>query len=537
MTRYLIITILTVFFGMPAVYAQVANVEQTRTDFEKLAAVMPYLCLSSVLYDRPDHYSFQAADPKKTEEHFQILAKVTDGTYSMAALIGLLTHDDAKVRTLAAVALFDREDPSVLPSLVKLCDDESATFDGHPELSPTWLRVTGIGPPAKKQTVRDIAKMMVSFYMEHSGFHYGIAHKTQLGFTEYWNARSNRNHCAAWFAVQLARASQGISQTQKDCVHRIRLLREQIDKLSPDESSWVFLWLNGEAGSDALVTEKELIQVCRTLGPDKLLLMLQKKIPSDDPDLQSRTNNNWPYQRMQLFVLSHAEQLLRRGDGNTLLACERWERDFQKYGITDPTISPWWAVAAARLEPANASQILHEAMKRFQDEFDSYKRATLSVAMWELRGKAEMKFIVDWLFVEQPQRGSFPNCRGQFIEAMRGQINGREVIAEIIKDNRLNDLDWQSLERLVRAVNAWAKTPIVPEAEIRKVWHPLGQGHYHWEKDKATRDYPKETEELQVHLSDWRMKLRMSIQELLDGNAGRGNVDQKTPTDAEKPRR
>ncbi len=509
-------------FATFAVCAETHDMKQTRSDFEKFAAELPYLYVGSVLYDRPNHH-FQVADSKIREKHFRILfGKVTDGTYPRDALLGLLTHSNPKVRTLAAVALFDREDPSVLPSLANLCDDKSATFDGYPELSANFLKFSGIVPSSteKKQTVGDVAKKMVAFYMERSGIYYGLNHKIQPCFSEYWQVRKNRSHCAGWFLVQLARASQCASPTQKDCIDRIRTLRGRIDKLPLDERTWILLWLNGENGSDALVTEDELVKMCKSLGPDKLLLMLYNKIPSDDPDLQPRTNNNWPYKRMAIFVLCHAEQLFRRSDSDALLACERWQSDYEKHKNIRPVITPWWAVAGAGLKPVNASRILHAAMNRFQGKFNSDERATLCIAMWRLCGKSEMEFILNWFYkgILSQERGSFSNSRGLFIETIGKEPDGREIISQLIRDKRLVDIDWQSLERLVRVVSVWTGTPIVTEEEIRKVWHPLGQGHYHWEKDKAKKDYPKETEELEAHLSEWRKRLRMSIPKLLDSD-------------------
>jgi len=500
--------------GTLAAWGKTLDKEQTEAAFERLAAELPYLSLSSIIYDRRDHH-FRAAEPNHTEKHFQVIDKVTDGTHAKESLLGLSSHADPKVRTLAAVALFDLEDPAVLPTFVRLTYDDSPTFDGHPEISQSWLAISGIAPPHRQQTVGDIARSMVSFYMQPAGFHYGIEHKTQPGFREYWAARKDRSHCASWFFVQLARASHGTSPTQKECIDRIHRVREHIDKLAADERAWVLLWLNGESGSDALITEEQLIHVAKSLGPDKLLLMLRKKIPSDDPDLQPRSNNNWPYKRMQLFVLRHANLLLRSSDSVSLLECETWERDYQKHGISDPTITSWWAAAAARLEPANASAILHAAIKRFQGEFDSEEQATLCFALWQLRGEIEIKFIKDWFFEYSPQRGSFPNCRGQFIEAIAQEPNGKQTLAEIIQDKRLDKLDWQSLRRLVRAVNSWTTKPIVTEEELRSVWHPLGEGHYHWEKDKARELYPKETKELEENLSLWRKRLRDGVADLL----------------------
>ena len=169
-------------------------------------------------------------------------------------------------RTLAAVALFDLEDPTVLPALAGLCDDGAATFDGHGELSASWLLTTGVGPPPLKQTVADVARKMVGFYMERSGFYYGVKHSPQPGFAAYWEARKNRLHCAGWFEVQLARASRGTSPTQNECLERIRTVRKRIDELPAAERVWVLLWLWGEAGSHALATDQELVQACQRAG-------------------------------------------------------------------------------------------------------------------------------------------------------------------------------------------------------------------------------------------------------------------------------
>lgn len=501
-------------FGTNSVGAESPDMKQTRVDFERLAAQLPYLSLNSVLYDRPDHL-FQVAHNKR-EEHFRILRKARDGTYPKEALLDLLAHGDPKVRTLAAVALFDREDPSVLPALVELCADGAASFDGYDELSvPSWIHQTGIGLSPLRQTVGDIAKRMVGFYMVQSGYYYGVAYGTQTGFAQYWDDRKNRSHCAGWFAVQLARASQSTSPTRKNCIDRIRAVRKRIDELPADERTWVLLWLKGESGSDALVSDEELIQMCKGLGPDKLLLMLQHSIPSGDPDLQPRNKNNWPYKRMVTFVLRHAEGLLRKSDGDALLACERWQRDYREHGISDPTITAWWAVAAARLQPEKASPILHAALKRFQGEYDADERSSLCVALWQLAGRAEGKFLVDWLYDEEPERGAFPNCRSAFIESAGKDRNGREIVGWIIQDRRLDSIDWQSLVRLVRVVNGWVKTPIISEQEIQNTRHPVGKGHFYWSLTEAEEKYPKETEELRGRLAEWSKRLRASVPEWL----------------------
>ena len=511
--------IVPLVFGTLTLSAEIPDIKETRADFMRLAAQLPYLSLRSVLYDRTRR-NFHVSDQNEVEEHFRILKKATDGTYPQETLLNLLAHGDPKVRTLAAVALFDREDPLVLPELVKLTDDKAPTFDGQRMLASIALPVGRAEslPPRPKQTVGGIAKKMVEFYMSRSGFYYGLDHKTKPGFVDYWDARKNRSHCAGWFAVQLARGSQGISPTQHKCIERIRAVRKRIDRLPEDERAWTLLFLNGENGSDALAKEDELVEACKKVGADRLLLMLQNKIPYDDPDLQPRASNNWPYKRMSLFVLSHADQLLRYNDSDTLLACESWHRDYLKHDVTDPTITPWWAIAAARLKPNSASRILHSAMDRFQGKHDSDERSALCTALWQLACRSEIGFIVDWFYDENPERGSFPNCRSSFIETMGYESNGREILSQLIQDRRLVNIDWQSLDRLVRVVNKWSETPIVTEEELRQARHPFGMGSYHWSQAEAKQKYPKETKELRAHLSKWRKRLRMSLPRLISKN-------------------
>jgi len=489
--------------------------EETRTQFEEYAAELPYLDQGAILYDRKDHY-FRVADPSVQEEHFRILGKVRDRSHPEAALRELLRHDDPKVRTLAAVALFDREDPSVLPALVPLCGDEAATFVSHPEISRQWLSGAGFGPPPLNQTVGDIARAMVAMYMNESGFHYGVAHRSEPGFAAYWEVRQHRTHCAGWFGVQLARASHGIYPTQESAVEGIRGVRERIDQLPSDDRAWVLLYLIGRSGSNALATEEELIEMCRQLGTERLLLMLQNRIPSDDPDLQARGRNAEPYSRMALFILAHADKIFGPEESDTLLTYELWHRDHEEHGIVAPLITTSWAIAATKLQPERASPLLRAAMERFQGERESAHRRNICLAMWQLRGVAEIEFITDWFYAEAPVRSTFLHPKAGFIELIGGEPDGRVLLAQLIADPRLSELDWQTLQQMVRVVNRWIDTPIVSEEEIRSASHPLFHGHFHWVQEEAELRYPEETAAFRAHLSEWRKRLRASIPLLLE---------------------
>jgi len=354
MFKYLASVMMLLLVGLNAVKGADPDEAQTRRDFEQMATEMPYLAIESVLFDRNDHL-FKVADPMERETHFRILKQATDRKYSKEELLKLLKHPDAKVRTLAMVSLFDRNDPTVLPALVELSNDEAATFDGHGKLSEGWLMTTGIGTPQKSQTVGYIAKKMVAFYMERAGYYYGIKHPTEAGFEKYWEVRKGRSYCASWFAVQLVRAGRGTTPISPECAARIRDLRQRINALPPDDCAWVLLWLYKEDGGAELVTEDELVSACQRLGPDKLVVLLQNKNPSDDPDLQPRFSNNYHYNCMMDFVLAHAVQLLRREDSDKLLECEAYQRDYYKHGLGDPNLTPLWEIAAKQLRAKSLS--------------------------------------------------------------------------------------------------------------------------------------------------------------------------------------
>jgi len=488
-----------------AVFVESPDFDQTRVDYESMAKMMPYLALECVLFDREEHI-FEVADLNKKKEHFEVLRQTTDQKYSIEALLRLLKHGDPKVRTLAAVALFDREDPSVLPALVELCDDDALTFDGHPELNAIWLHNTGIGPPELKQNVSQIVRKMVSFYMERAGFYYGIKDSSRPGFAEYWGARKDRSYCAGWFAIQLVRACRGTSQRYPDSTARIQKLRQRIDQLPADDRTWVLLWLNGEMGSKALVTEPELLDACKHLGPDKLILMLRNKISTDDPDLQPRPSSNWFYERMSLFVLQNSVQLLRSEDSENLLVCEKLRGVYK---------TPWWAIAAASLNQKCATQVLHDAMSRFQSKYDSDERAEVCAATWNLVGDTEVGYILDWFYNEKLELGSI-RCRSRFIRTIGSQKNGGQMIYRLIQDPRFAEINWEALVEMARVVNKWTDKPILTEDEIRTVRHPFGVGRFDAQQTEAKKRYPQETANLLEDLRQWRERLRECASKLIE---------------------
>lgn len=200
--------------------------------------------------------------------------------------------------------------------------------------------------------------------MGRVGIGYVIEHANEPDWSDYWNQRAKRSSCASWFYVKLARAGQGTSPTPPECVQKIRDLRKEIDKLNTNERVLTLLRLHSEYGGDVLVSEDELVKGCKEMGADELMLFLQHKPSVQDPDLQPRKRASWIDKPSVQFVLKHSPELLRSSDSEKLLECEKWERNYQQNGISDPNITSLWPIAAASLKPDQASKILHAALER-----------------------------------------------------------------------------------------------------------------------------------------------------------------------------
>lgn len=418
--------------------------DEVRIHFEWLAARLTYLPISAVLYDRPsDFLSWTTQEIGR--QHRDVYLRIKNSRFSSQALQSLLAHNDPKVRTLALAAVFDRCDARLLPAIAALRSDLARTFDGHPTpISKEQLAMSGIGPPPLEQTVASFADKMIERYT------HGVA------FDEYWKTHGSRTVCAGWFAVKLERARQGARPLQKDRAKHVATVHHEIDQLPGDDRTWTLLRLyEPEFNGDGLITERELVEQCAALGNEKLLLLLEGKIPSDDPDLQWR-RDDYPYARSRLFVLRHATTLLKPTDSPRLKACEPLQA------------TPWWAIARAELNPHDASAILREALPRYQERHLEFVRADIPATLWRLGGDAENGFIREWFFQSIPDLHSHPNCRVGFLRRIfsTDQDRGKVFLSEIIADPRFDELDVYTTEEIAQRITSWISRPISKRSDF-----------------------------------------------------------------------
>jgi hypothetical protein len=420
--------------------------------------------------------------------------------YPEKELLRLLKHPSPRVRTLAAAALFEREDPRLLPQLAPLARDEGPTF-------PRAELVLGLPPPSdqapdlKAQTVGQVVGTFLDLYLD------AVEGESASDFDDYWGRRKARAHCASWFAVRLLRAQRDTCPLQGEDWPAVRAVRRQIDRLPPRDRALTLLWLRTDGRSeDALATEAEVVTACKALGRERLLKLLRRQTISDDPDVQPGKSNraHWRWSRMMAFVLDHAPELLRPGDADALLACAEADNPSR------------WFIAAARVQPKRARAILDAgwAAVRGRGNFGGHAGGELLLARQRLLPDEAPDLAVKWFYAEEPARAWSPHAHAQLLRGLaeRPEPRYRKLVAALVRDRRFEALDWQSLVELIALVNALEKRAVVSAEDVRAAWHPLGMGHFHWSRQEAARRYPRETADLLARLASWRTALRRHVE-------------------------
>ena len=405
-------------------------------------------------------------------------------------LVKLLKHANPKVRTLAMAALIDREERRYLPDIASLAQDPAVTFR-------TLVIPVSHAVETRDQTVGEIARQFALFNTE-----------------PLWLRDRPTNSPAAWTLFRMKRAIQRQSPADPVRIPKIRALRREVEALPQPQRAWTFLLLRGatlpayEEGPTTLIRSSELVAVLKTVRHDDLLKLLRKDKISDDPVLQSQSNNNFLYHSMCIFVLQNARELLRREDAAFLLERERWERNYHQRGTVDPLISAWWAIAAAYMDAQKASTILKAAWPRFDESHQQEDRGLLAQALWRAAGEKETRQVVDWFYDEAALRG-IHNGRVEFWRNLSTMPKPGDVklVRALIADPRLDRLGWRDLEAVVVAANQFTKAPLVTAEELHDTSFVTTDFLYA-NLAESKRNYPAETALILERLQQWRKRLR-----------------------------
>ena len=482
-----------------------------RAGLERLAGQIVVLSPEDFLYGFRESYRL----PDRYRPPLRELARfVEEPNRTIDEFLPLLDHSNPKVRTLALIALYSLEDPKVLPRILPLVTDGAATFLAMQKFGSVYPPSAPLPPDlTKSQTVGEIATEIMNMYLKSGGYLYGpLGMSGEPGFRQYWNERGARDYSAGWWSVWLDRAGHGTRPTPLDTYAAIRALRAKIDRVPEPDRTYTLLMLHDEAGADILVSRLELVESLKRLGTDAAIDLVRRRIRTDDPDLlPSPRNRSSRHGVLCGFVLQNAGALLRSDDAKTILEQEAWERDFQSHRFTDPVITPLWAIAAAQLDRANAASILRQGYTRFQGTYDGRSQLELAHALWTLGDDEQARTVADWVYKE------LDHHMGGEADALAGLLQigdrsrGLRLAGTIIDDPRFDDLNWKSIETLVRAMSGWTGRAIVSERDLESTQSPLGSDFFMKDRETALARYPSEIGELLARLARWRGLLRDAI--------------------------
>lgn len=498
-----------------------------RARLERIAASLPFFVPLDLVYRRKSGRGFRDVS---IDRAFADMTEATDPVLPTDDLKSLLKHPDPKIRTLALAALFNKDDPKLLPLFVPLASDTATTF-------PTIQifhqgGVTSLPPLSERaapQTVGDVARSFLLHYMAMANMRLDWATDAatvRKQFAAYWEPRRNRKWSAGWFQLRLWRAAPDARFPEHPA--RIAAVRREIDRLKPVDRTMVLLYLGPRTG---FATEEEIVAACRALGPDRMLDLLRGGHLSDDPDLlhdprDSGGNEKYRERRqhhvgMALFVLRHAETLLRPDQAETLYALTPLWRDASR--------SPAFVIAAATLNPAKAPEWLRGEQARLNGEFDDPYQADIANALWRLGGQGMADDVREWFYaapLAKPdtngvQNETFQISRARFLvgpshegaEAVYGNYfarhpspENRAFIGALVRDSRFGKLGQEPLRVLLDIAEAWIKRPLLDALEVAKVQHPMGS-RVLGNEAYARQTYPDVTQKYLDSLEAWRMAL------------------------------
>lgn len=473
------------------VLSGVSHAKNQAVAFEALAAKVQILSPHELTFSA--HGLILAGSKSQSSDNLEKeFATVADRT-SFEEFASLLKHSDPKVRTLGLAGLFRSENPQALPLMAGLVTDQAATFLRSGDLPQVSLPGSQILP--QEQTVGMVARTLVDFYLKRASIRYQVTSVNGgLGFAEYWDERKDRKACASWFAARLRSAVGNGVPSDPVSIQRIR---KEIDALPGDEGPLTLLWLQGVYGKysghserdNLLITPGELVGQLKKIGREKLWRILQEQKVSDDPDLNIREGNS-NFGGMQRFLFEHAPEVFAAEDADRMVAL----------GRENPRGPSGWWTAAARLQPKRGAEILHDGLE-FLEEFnpDDYTAIPLVACLWDLEGKKEARFVLDWYYARDSAGKAFREEHWERLIREDREGSARKLMRLLLEDARAENLGNKTLSEMASTVNAWARRPVITPDEIRALRGGWGKGGPRAE----SRDVPGVLDRLRKSIPEW----------------------------------
>jgi hypothetical protein len=488
-----------------------------RAILEATRDALPFLAWSDVLYGRELHVTAPPNVKRAYDSAWRPIRYPPRGGFEQKELIRLLRDRDPRIRTLAAIVLFDSGDRRMLPHIATLLGDTAQTF---PSASPVSSSATphlfggndpwkGWRPNVRPDTVGAATTRMLAFHAGRVQQHPVDAET----WDKYWGPRKARKWCTSWFDSRLNRITGGTFPMPPLSLigpGTFLTLRTEIQALPQPDRDWVQLAVFSTWEGSRVVTsddrlaselwyvpERDLLFAAKRRGREELLRMLRGSTPTDDPDM--------PHYREGIvrFVLQHSAELLLPADADELV----------RLGKNDK--SGWnaiWFLAAARAAPTRSGKLIRSLLPSVP-KLMFLQRQKMVSALWELAGREHTDFVVEWFYGDEHiVLGSAPP-RAVFLAgvAQRYGAADRALLKRLIEDERFEGLDSQTTREFVVGLNRVLPETLVSDAELRRLSHPYGLRHFDGWLQKAKKEHPGPTAALLETLARWRERIRSAV--------------------------
>ncbi len=408
-------------------------------------------------------------------QHLKAASKQRD------ALIGLLEHENPKVRTLALGALFQNLDARDLPLFASLLDDRAPTFLYLTDETDSSGGMSSSADQERPQSVEGVASAMLMFWgvpsNDRSENRKWLVEKKDFNHWAQQNLEKVRNRPKPERRISASRTEPELALYQAD-TKRVLADLQTLPLFDRALTAFhLYQWRHGQyfdtdaLRKAALVNFKELghaevVRILRFNREDRLPAILPPfaKSYEDDPLM----GTEWFSPRyVQGFILSYGRELLLPEDVPFLLEKEKSADRFER---------PNWVIAAAdlayRRSPAEARAIIQDALPRFPltDGSHGHNRAALLTVLWRHEGMKVAADLVEHFYVTTADGLGQYSLLGSIERA--AQPNTLDLLAIIVADKRFEQLKPYVLKELLDIVNRSLPKPLETDEEIKPHLNP-----------------------------------------------------------------
>ena len=467
----------------------------------------------------------QEAADQYYETSKRIVRKLSTHRWDETDLIALLDHPDAKVRTLAAAALITTDNPNNVLPLAKLLRDDSPTFPSPPYFRESAHHTHG---ELFRQTVAHVVIEFVRPYMPDTFVFDALLNRKASVVADFKRHFSTRESPAAIcqdFEIWRRRAWGEATDSLEEYNERLHRIRDRLINIPMPDRAWYAMAIGGSHSDiyqrqQQLLSDESIVELARNLGHEKLIRAVTLQVEAPEMFLQPVPSGS-PRQNLEErhlrairnFILRHAKELLRTDDANQLidLAAKELQLDGGMLGSQ-------LTIAAAELQPDRAIEIVHNAHNVLFETRSWPHSDELAITLWKKGGISQRDVIIDWFY----HQSGIPIIPSKSIRYFLMNIDniskpdGKILIASIIKDPRLETLDWETTKTLVGILNRrlnppWIKPNDVDSLEAK--YQKSGLESVLQEGNYLGTGLPQESKLFVPTIPQWHARLRERVSE------------------------